>query len=181
MKPLLNEFKGTKESRERVCVIDRVTGKARLLLLTFTFVSFLTISALAGNLKNVVVISIDALHPDTRLGARIPTFQTLMDSGAYTLDGKSTSPPKTLISHAALFTGMQPAENGKTDTSWQPGQPTISKNTIFNSVRSHGFRTGYFYANRKLGYIANDAIDAHQWSQENSIDLGYIAVMAKQL
>jgi len=108
-------------------VIDICTGKIRLLLLTSTFVLFLTGSALAGDLKNVVIISIDALHPDTLLRARIPTLQTLMNTGAYTLDGKSTEPPKTLISHAAMFTGMPPVENGKTDNSWEPGQTTVSK------------------------------------------------------
>ncbi len=151
--------------------MDLYVGKAKLLFLTVTIISFLTVSAFAGNLQNVVIISIDALHPDTLLRARIPTLQKLMNTGAYTLDGKSTDPPKTLIAHAAMFTGLPPVENGKTDNSWEPGQATVNKSTIFNSVRPYGFRTGYFYAKRKLGYLVNDAIDAHQWSRENSIDL----------
>ena len=133
-------------------------GKAKQLFLTFIFIAFMTGSSFAGNFQNVVIVSIDALHPDTLLRAKIPTLQKLMNTGAYTLDGKSTEPPKTLVSHAAMFTGLPPVENGKTDNSWESGQATVRKNTIFNSGRSYGFRTGYFYAKRKLGYLVNDAI-----------------------
>lgn len=155
-------------------MIDKRIGKAKLVVLAFTIVSFLAGSTLAGNLNNIVIISIDALHPATLQMANIPTLQKLMRMGAYTLDGKSTEPPKTLIAHAAMFTGMQPAENGKIDNSWEPGQITVAKNTIFNRARSYGFRTGYFYSKQKLGYLVNDAINTHQWSRENSIDLAEI-------
>ncbi|MBL6971204.1 MAG: alkaline phosphatase family protein [Desulfobacterales bacterium] len=146
-------------------------GKVKLIVLTLTMVSLFAGAVYAGDLKNIVIISIDALHPDALRMAKIPTLQKLMHGGAYTLDGRSTEPPKTLIAHTAMFTGMKPIENGKMDNSWVPGQAMVDKPTIFNRARSYGFRTGYFYAKQKLGYLVNGAIDAHKWSRDNSIDL----------
>lgn len=140
-----------------------------VLILTLVLIFFNNVHA--GNLYNVVIISIDALHPDALRRAEIPTLQQLMESGAYTLDGHSTDPPKTLIAHTAMFTGMNPAENGKKGNSWQPGQARVGRPTIFDSARSYGFRTGYFYSKQKLGYLINAAVDAHEWSRENSIGL----------
>ena len=45
---------------EKFCVMDRYAGKAKLLFLTLTMIAFLTGLSLAGNLQNVVIISIDA-------------------------------------------------------------------------------------------------------------------------
>ena len=72
----------------------------------------------ATSLKNVVIISIDALHP-AALGAGVtPTIFKEMTAGNYTIDGHSTNPPKTLISHTAMFTGLGPDKNGKSDNQW---------------------------------------------------------------
>lgn len=125
----------------------------------------------AGNLHNVVIISIDALHPNALREADIPTLRQLVESGTYTLKGRSTDPPKTLIAHTAMFTGMSPEKNGKTDNSWMPGQGAIEKPTIFNSAKSNKYQTGYFYSKQKLGYLVNDAIDVHRLSRDNAIDL----------
>jgi len=72
-------------------------------------------SIYAQPLNHVLIISIDALHPDALQRARIPTIAKLMQTGAYTLDGRSTEPPKTLIAHTAMFTGLRPEQNGKMD------------------------------------------------------------------
>lgn len=127
--------------------------------------------AFAEGMNNVLIISIDALHPDALRRAEIPTIQNLIDAGAYTLDGRSTEPPQTLIAHTALFTGLPPEENGKTDNSWMPGQATVGNPTIFDTAKSCGFHTGYFYGKQKLGYLVNGAIDVHRWSRDNAIDL----------
>lgn len=127
--------------------------------------------SLAEPAKNVLIVSIDALHPAALANAEIPVLRRLMDAGAYTLNGQSTTPPKTLIAHAAMFTGLSPAENGKTDNSWEPGRVTVNRPTIFDTARRCGFRTGYFYAKQKLGYLVNDAVDVHQLSRFDPISL----------
>ena len=72
--------------------------------------------------QTVAVISIDALHPDAVQKNFAPNIFKLIDSGFYTPKGMSAKPPKKLISHAALLTGLTPEQNGKTDNNWQKGE-----------------------------------------------------------
>lgn len=125
----------------------------------------------AASLKNVIIISIDALHPAALSVRATPTIYEVMKDGSFTLEGHSTNPPKTLISHTAMFTGLGPAESGKRDNQWKPGEPTIKKKTIFNNAKHHGFQTGFFYSKEKLGFLINDAVDVHRWSRDYAIDL----------
>lgn len=124
-----------------------------------------------STLENILVVSIDALHPDALLRSTVPNLQRLMRDGAYTPDGRSTDPPKTLIAHTAMFTGLPPALNGKTDNHWMPGDATVKAATIFNTARRHGFRTGYFYSKEKLGYLVNPSIDVSEYARDDAIDM----------
>jgi len=124
----------------------------------------------AAPLKNVMIISIDALHPAALNETTTPVIYKEMRAGAYTLNGFSTDPPKTLVSHIAMFTGIGPDESGKSDNQWQPGEPTIDRQTIFNSAKRSGFLTGYYYSKLKLGYLVNESVDFHRWSREDAID-----------
>lgn len=124
----------------------------------------------ADQLKNVLIISIDALHPDALQQTKIPTISKLMESGTYTLDGRSTEPPKTLIAHTAMFTGLSPEESGKVDNDWMPGETTVKNDTIFDEAKSKGFNTGYFFSKERLGYLVNNAVDTHEWSPDGAID-----------
>jgi predicted AlkP superfamily pyrophosphatase or phosphodiesterase len=140
----------------------------------FTYTLIFCLWAIASNaasLKNIIIISLDALHPAALNAATTPAIYQEMRKGTYTLDGYSTNPPKTLISHTAMFTGLTPDENGKIDNHWQSGEPTIQRKTIFDSAKRQGFQTGYFYSKEKLGYLVNDAVDVHRWSREDAIDL----------
>jgi len=141
---------------------------------TFTYILIFFLWAVASNaasLKTVIIISIDALHPAALSIRGTPIIYQEMSEGTYTLDGYSTNPPKTLIAHTAMFTGLTPDENGKIDNHWQSGEPTIQRKTIFDSAKRQGFQTGYFYSKEKLGYLVSDAVDVHRWSREGAIDL----------
>ena len=141
---------------------------------TFTYILIFCLWAVASNaasLKNVIIISIDALHPAALNAGTTPTIYGEMRQGAYTLEGQSTNPPLTLISHAAMFTGLGPDKSGKADNQWQPGEPTIERRTIFNSARQNGFQTGFYYSKQKLGYLVNEAVDVYRWSRDDAIDL----------
>lgn len=150
---------------------DKLIRPFQLIVVVCILITINEGNVYAVKLNNVLIISIDALHPDALWKADIPTLRMLMDSGAYSMEGRSTQPPKTLIAHAAMFTGMPPSENGKTDNSWAPGQATVGKPTIFDGAKTKGFRTGYFYSKQKLGCLVNSAIDIQQWSRDNAIDL----------
>ena len=132
---------------------------------------FGAVSSNASSLQNVVIISIDALHPAALNAGITPTIYGEMLQGAYTLEGQSTNPPRTLISHTAMFTGLVPDKSGKADNQWQPGEPTIERRTIFNIARQNGFQTGFYYSKQKLGYLVNEAVDVHRWSRDDAIDL----------
>lgn len=136
------------------------------------FLTVLLVAAPATSaLHNVLIISIDALHPEALRAGDLPTLQRVMRQGAYTMAGQSTDPPLTLIAHTAMFTGLSPSASGKQDNRWQPGEPTVSRPTIFNRAQNSGYRTGYFYSKQKLGYLVNEAVDDPQWSKDNVIDL----------
>ena len=124
----------------------------------------------AGEVKNVLVISIDALHPKALNLKTSGNIKRLMEQGVYTLDGHSTNPPLTLLSHAAMFSGMGPERNGRTDNTWHSGQPRIKDKTIFNEAKSKGYSTGFFYSKEKLGYLVNQSIDHYKLDKDFSLE-----------
>ena len=120
--------------------------------------------------ENILIVSIDALHPKA-LGPKSSShIYKLMEKGNYTLKGQSTDPPLTLIAHSAMFSGLSPLENGKTDNDWLPGQDTIQGETIFQRPKRAGFLTGYFYSKKKLGFLINKDIDVHGLSRDFALD-----------
>lgn len=150
--------------KKRICLAVRLFTLLMLLLPNF---------AVAGNpmqLNNIIVISIDALHPEALKLSKIPTLTKFMQAGARTMDGRSTEPPKTLIAHTAMFTGLSPGESGKLDNEWMPGEAIVKHETIFDDAKSKGFKTGYFFSKEKLGYLVNSAVDVHELSQDGAID-----------
>jgi len=110
---------------------------------------------------SMLVVSIDALHPAALSAKTTPTLHALMQSGHYTLQGRSIEPPKTLIAHTAMMTGLPPQENGKLDNEWQSGQPRVAKPTLFDDAKHLGYRTAYYYSKPKLGYLVNAAVAEH--------------------
>lgn len=117
--------------------------------------------SLAAAADTILVVSIDALHPAALSVATSPTLQALMRPGYYTLQGRSVEPPKTLIAHTAMMTGLPPAQNGKLDNDWKPGDPQVGKPTLFDDAHQAGYRTAFFYAKSKLGYLVGPAMDEH--------------------
>lgn len=121
-------------------------------------------------LEKILIISIDALHPDALTAQTSKNIYRLMKQGAYTLDGKSTNPPLTLLAHAAMFSGLSPEESGRTDNSWKKNDPVIKGETIFNTAASKGYTTGFFYSKSKLGYLVNPSVDHHKFDADFSVE-----------
>jgi len=138
--------------------------------LIFSIVFFVHGPLFAASVKTVLIISIDALHPDALGPKTCKNIHRLMQQGSFTLDGHSTRPPLTLVSHAALFSGLSPEKGGRTDNSWHPGEPRIKTTTIFNTAKSLGFSTGFFYSKEKLGFLLNPAIDHYKLDKDFSVD-----------
>ena len=120
--------------------------------------------------ENILIVSIDSLHPRALGPESSPHIYSLMKKGVYSLKGQSTDPPLTLISHTAMFSGRSPLENGKTDNGWIPGHPTLQGNTLFHEPKRAGFVTGFFYSKEKLEFLVNQAIDVHGLSRDFTVD-----------
>jgi len=127
--------------------------------------------AFARDVETVLIVSIDALHPDALSEKASPALHALMRSGRYTLAGKSVDPPKTLIAHTAMMTGLTPEESRKQDNDWKPGMPQVAKETLFDDAKRRGFRTAFYYAKQKLGYLLSNAVDEHALAPDDGIDM----------
>ncbi|PLX69174.1 MAG: hypothetical protein C0602_07075 [Denitrovibrio sp.] len=140
----------------------------KILVIIFTVLFSFNIYAFEL-LNNVVIISIDALHPDAVTAENAPNIFKAAEKGIIKLNGKSTDPPKTLVSHSAMFTGVRPEEGGRKNNTWHKGDATISQKTIFNIAKNMGYSTAYVYSKSKLGYLINGAIDNTLFSKEYPI------------
>ena len=124
----------------------------------------------ANDIENILIISVDALHPDALSAKTSKNIYRIMKQGVYTIDGHSTDPPLTLLAHAAMFSGLGPAESQKTDNTWQIGEATIKGETIFDIAKSKRYETGFFYSKTKLGYLINESINQHQFDKDFSLE-----------
>ncbi len=139
----------------------RCEATCMLRVLTVASLLFGSIAARAAAPATVLVVSIDALHPDALRPHIMPRVRQTMGRGHYSLLGRSTTPPKTLIAHTAMVTGLPPERNGKTDNDWASGQPTVKLRTVFHVAKDAGYRTAFFYSKEKLGYLVSPAVDEH--------------------
>jgi predicted AlkP superfamily pyrophosphatase or phosphodiesterase len=130
----------------------------------------LAVPGWARDIDTVLIVSIDALHPDALSKKTAPTLHDLMRPGRYTLAGRSVDPPKTLIAHTAMLTGLTPAVSGKQDNDWKPGEPRVAKPTLFYDARRRGYRTAFYYSKPKLGYLVSDAVNDSALARDDGID-----------
>jgi predicted AlkP superfamily pyrophosphatase or phosphodiesterase len=140
-------------------------------LASLLFLGFLLgMSGLARAADSILVVSIDALHPVALSAKTTPTLHALMQAGRFTLNGRSVDPPKTLIAHTAMMTGLPPAQSGKRDNEWQPGEPQVAKPTLLDDAKQGGYRTAYYFSKPKLGYLVNAAVDEHGLEPDGGIE-----------
>lgn len=139
----------------------------KLLIILALFTAF---AAQAERMNSVLIVSIDALHPAAVTAENAPNIMTLAGKGVISLNGRSTNPPKTLISHSAMFTGLTPETGGKADNLWQKGEQTVPQKTIFNTAKDAGYNTAFIYSKGKLGFLSNSAVDHEEFSREYATD-----------
>ncbi|MFN6961216.1 MAG: alkaline phosphatase family protein [Rhodocyclaceae bacterium] len=130
----------------------------------------LALCRLATAADSILVVSIDALHPAALSATNTPMLHAWMQAGRFTLQGLSVAPPKTLVAHTAMMTGLPPEQNGKRDNDWKPNDPQVAKPTLFDDARQAGYRTAYVYAKPKLGYLINAAVDEAALAPDDGIE-----------
>jgi predicted AlkP superfamily pyrophosphatase or phosphodiesterase len=132
---------------------------------------FLTVSVcFAADYRTVILVSVDALHPDAVSKENSPNIMLLAEKGAYSPFAASANPPKTLIAHTAMLTGLPPKENGKTDNNWQKGEPRVKKPTLLTTAKNKGYRTFLIYSKPRLGYLGNSETDREIFSKEDAVE-----------
>ncbi|MFZ4480313.1 MAG: alkaline phosphatase family protein [Rhodoferax sp.] len=124
----------------------------------------------AQEFETVLMVSIDALHPAALSEKTSPALLRLMRSGRHTLEGRSVTPPLTLIAHTAMMTGLNPKESGKQDNDWKPGMSQVERETLLDVARRHDFQTAFFYAKQKLGYLISPAVGESALARDDGID-----------
>lgn len=120
--------------------------------------------------ERVVLVSIDALHPSALTAAAMPNVARLARLGRVTLDGHSTQPPKTLVAHTAMLTGLTPARSGKTDNAWEEGEPTVAFPTVLDDARGAGCRTAFYYSKEKLGFLVTRGAERHALAPDDGVE-----------
>jgi len=119
--------------------------------------------------ERVVVISIDALHPAALTAATMPGVARQARLGKVTLEGHSTRPPKTLVAHTAMLTGLAPAQSGKVDNAWEEGQPTVAFPTALDDAKAAGCRTALLYSKERLGFLVTSGVDQHGLAPDDGV------------
>jgi predicted AlkP superfamily pyrophosphatase or phosphodiesterase len=103
-----------------------------------------------GQVKHVILISIDGLHPDMYLDKSWPTpnLQYLMKKGTYADYCLSVFPAYTHPSHAAMETGALPARSGiaynqpiNSNGEWNWYYNEIKAPTIWEALKNKGLTT----------------------------------------
>lgn len=90
-------------------------------------------------MKNVILISLDTLRADVAYSGKFPTINKLRQRGV-TFRNVVSSSPLTPISHATIFTGLQPYHHGIRHLfreKLRNGVPTIA-----SCLQQHGYKTG---------------------------------------
>jgi len=124
------------------------------------------------NNKTIVVISIDALHPDAIEMAKPENIMKVMSKGVSTLKGTSVAPPKTLINHTAMVLGKMPEESGYTVNAWQYGMPKAKGESVFTLAKKAGLKTIYVYSKGLLGFLSTDDVDESYFAGMDSLEKG---------
>ncbi len=130
----------------------------------------LPIGLSAADIPNVVLVSIDALHPSALDKDVSPNLWQIMQEGQYTLDGKSVTPPQTLINHSAMLTGVPPEKGGKADNNLRPGQLQVAMTTLFDDMKRRGYVNTFFYSKPKLGYLAGRSLKIDKLVPATGVD-----------
>ena len=134
------------------------------------FLLLIPVRLFAAEISTVVVVSIDALHPSALTQKVSPNLWQIMQAGQYTLDGKSVTPPQTLINHSAMLTGVPPEKGGRTDNDWRPGQPQVVMSTLFDDTKWRGYENAFFYSKPKLGYLVGRSLKIHRLVPDTGVD-----------
>lgn len=107
-----------------------------------------------GEIRHVVIISIDGLRPDALAQADTPHLDGLIARGAYSPNALTISLSETLPAHASMLGGMVAEKHGILWGLPYIGWPGMNGPTLFSAAHDAGLTTAAVFAKEKLSYIA---------------------------
>lgn len=117
-----------------------------------------------GSIEHVIIVSMDGARPDYVLSVQATNIQAMAAQGAFSWQAQTVNPSVTLVSHASMLSGCQPAKHGIDWNDWQPEKGFIKTNTCFELVKKSGGGTAMFVGKEKLRHIAKpDTLDKFEW------------------
>lgn len=123
-----------------------------LALLTAAFAPALGV---AGDLKHVVIVSIDGLRPDAISERTTPELIKHLQRAVYSLSARTVFPSSTLPAHVSMLTGLDVSRHGVHWNHYLPGH--YGGDTVFTLAKKAGHSTAMLYTKRKLAYLASVA------------------------
>jgi predicted AlkP superfamily pyrophosphatase or phosphodiesterase len=108
-------------------------------------------------ISRVLIVSFDGLRPDAIEAANMVNVLALMQSGAYTLNARTTMPSTTLPSHASMLTGMCPAKHIVRWNEYVPQNGYARGTDIFDLVHGAGLQTAMVVGKEKLRQVTEPA------------------------
>ena len=145
-----------------------------------------TATATPGQVKHVILVSIDSLMPEVYLtpdahGLKIPNLRELARNGAYSTGVRTVFPASTYPAHTSIVTGVNPATHGIVKN--RPDDPMnvlgdampfytedIRVPTLYQAAEAKGLRTALVYWPVTMGAKV-DAIVPEFWrSQDGSVE-----------
>lgn len=86
----------------------------------FTLLSLFVLFAVFTQAQtHVVVIGVDGMSPDGVIKAPTPTFDIMMENGAYTLHARGVLPTSSSPNWASMIMGAGPEQHGVTGNDWE--------------------------------------------------------------
>lgn len=108
-------------------------------------------------ISRVLIVSFDGLRPEAIEAADMVNVLALMQSGAYTLNARTTMPSSTLPSHASMLTGMCPAKHIVRWNEYVPQNGYARGTDIFDLVHGAGLQTAMVVGKEKLRQVTEPA------------------------
>ncbi len=106
---------------------------------------------IAGDVKHVVIVSVDGLRPDAISEQATPALMKHLQRAVYSLSARTVSPSSTLPAHVSMLTGLDVPRHGVRWNHYSPGH--YAGDTVLTVAKKAGYTTAMLYTKNKLAYL----------------------------
>ncbi len=103
--------------------------------------------------RRVLILSIDGLRPELISLAPMPNLQSLIQSGAYTLNAQTVYPSVTLVAHSSMLVGVCPSKHGVNWNDYIPENGFAIGTDLFDIAHAAGLQTVMHVGKEKLQQV----------------------------